>query len=51
MGKKNYPQVYLEEGKYKVKQIRTPRYMKIELEADLESDVEVDLDSNITTEN
>ena len=25
MNKKNYPQVYLEERKYKVKQIRTPR--------------------------
>ena len=39
---KNYPQVYLEECKYKVK--------KIQLESDLESDVEEDLDSNATTE-
>ena len=50
MGKKDYPQVYLEECKYKVKQVRTPRFINIELESDLESDVEADLDSNTTTE-
>ena len=52
MNKKiNYPQVYLEECKYKVKKIRTPRFINVELESDLESDVEADLDSNTTTEN
>ena len=51
MNKKNYPQVYLEECKYKVKKINTPRFINIELESDLESDVEADLDSNTTTEN
>ena len=50
MGKKNYPQVYLEEHKYKVKKLNTPRFINIELESDLESDVEADLDSNTTTE-
>ena len=50
MNKKNYPQVYLEECKYKVKKINTPRFINIELESDLESDVEADLDSNTTTE-
>ena len=50
MNKKNYPQVYLEECKYKVKKIRTPRFINIELESDLESDVEADLDSNATIE-
>ena len=50
MNKKNYPQVYLEECKYKVKQVRTPRFINIELESDFESDVEADLDSNTTTE-
>ena len=44
--KKNYPQVYLEECKYKVKKINTPRFINIELESDLESYVEADLDSN-----
>ena len=51
MGKKNYPQVYLEECKYKVKKISTPKFKNIELESDLESDVEKDLESNTTTEN
>ena len=45
MNKKNYPQVYLEECKYKVKEIRTPRFVNIELELDSELDVEADLDS------
>ena len=44
MNKKNYPQVYLEEYKYKIKKINTPRFINIELESDLESDVEADLD-------
>ena len=50
MNKKNYPQVYLEECMYKVKQIRTPRFINIELETDSEPDVEADLDSNTATE-
>ena len=48
MNKKNYPQVYLEECKYKVKKINTPRFIYIKLELDSESDVEADLDSNTT---
>ena len=51
MNKKNYPQVYLEECKYKVKKIHTPRFINIELESDSESDAETDLKSNTTTEN
>ena len=51
INKKNYPQVYLEECKYKVKKIRTPRFINIELESDSEPDVETDLDSNTITEN
>ena len=50
MGKKNYPQVYLEECKFKVKKIHTPTFINIDLEWDLESDVEKDLDSNTTIE-
>ena len=51
--KKNYPQVYLEECKYKVKTIHTPRFINIELEtnAEPESDAETDSESNTTTEN
>ena len=51
MSKKNYPQVYLEECKYKVKKINTPRFINIELESDSEPDIETDLESNTTTEN
>ena len=50
MNKKIYPQVYLEECKYKVKQICTPRFINTELGLDSESDVEADLDSNATIE-
>ena len=49
--KKNYPQVYLEECKYKIKKINTPRFINIESESDSESDVETDSESNKTTEN
>ena len=51
MNKKNYPRVYLEERKYKVKKIVKPRFINVELESDPESDVEAYLDSNTTTEN
>ena len=42
MNKKNYPQVYLEECKYKIKKIQTPRFINTELATDSESDVETD---------
>ena len=51
MNKKSYPQVYLEEFKYKVKKINTPRFINIELESDSEPDIETDLEPNTTTEN
>ena len=51
MNKKNYLQVYLEECKYKVKKINTPRFTNIELESDSEPEMETDLESNTTTEN
>ena len=50
MNQKNYPQIYLEEFKYKVKQVLTPRFINTELELDSESDIEADLDSNTTKE-
>ena len=50
MNKKRYPQVYLEEFKYKVKKLSTPRFINIELESDSEPDVEKDLESNTATE-
>ena len=45
---KNYPQVYLEECKYKVKKLHTPRLTNTEWETDSESDVETDSESNTT---
>ena len=41
MNKKNYPQVYLEECKYKIKKIQMSRFINTELELDS------DLDSNL----
>ena len=41
MNKKNYPQVYLEECKCKVKKIHTPKFVNIELESSSESDAEI----------
>ena len=51
MSKKNYPQLYLEECKYKAKKIKTPRFINTELETDSEPDIETDIESNTTTEN
>ena len=34
MNKKNYPQVYLEECKYKIKKIQMSRFINDELESD-----------------
>ena len=48
MNKKNYPQVYLEECKYKIKKIQMSRFINTELETDSESDVETDSESNTT---
>ena len=45
--KKNYPQVYLEECKYKMKKTKMINFIKAELESgsDLESDIELELKS------
>ena len=51
MNNKSYPHVYLEECKYKIKKIHTPRFINIELETDSESDVVTDIESNTATEN
>ena len=37
INKKNYPQVYLEECKYKIKKIQMPRFINTELESESES--------------
>ena len=38
MEKKNYPQVYLEECKYKTKTIKVPGFIGVELESNSSSD-------------
>ena len=43
---KNYPQVYLEECKYKVKKIQMSRFINAELESNSESDSEVESKSD-----
>ena len=40
--KKNYPQVYLEECKYKIKKIQMSRFIDIELDSDSDSDSNLD---------
>ena len=40
--KKNHPQVYLEECKYRVKKIQMPRFINTELKSDSDSDSEPD---------
>ena len=45
---KHYPQVYLEECKYKIKKMQTPRLINIELETDSEPDLETDSELDTT---
>ena len=40
--KKNYPQVYLEESKYKPKKIKMTKFIDNELESESESELEFD---------
>ena len=40
--KKNHPQVYLEECKYRVKKIQMSRFINTELKSDSDSDSELD---------
>ena len=40
--KKNYPQVYLEECKYKIKKARISKFIDTELESQSESELESD---------
>ena len=46
MDKKNYPQVYLEECKYRVKKIQMSRFINARLESDSESDSETESKSD-----
>ena len=45
--KKNHPQVYLEECKYKIKKIQMSRFMNAELKSDSELEVESKSDTEL----
>ena len=45
MGKKHFPQVYLEECKYKTKKIQMPRFINTELKSDSDSEAESENDT------
>ena len=42
--KKNHPQVYLGECKYKIKKTQMPKFIKNELKSDSDSDLDSDLE-------
>ena len=44
INKKNHPQVYLEECKYKIKKTQMPKFIKTELKSDSDSDLDSDLE-------
>ena len=50
INKKNYPQVYLEECKYKIKKIQMPRFINVELESQSEPESESDSEPKSDTE-
>ena len=47
--KKNYPQVYLEECKYKEKKIQAPRFISTELESDSDSEPDSEAEPRYNT--
>ena len=50
MDKKNYPQVYLEEYKYKAKKIQMSRFINTELEPESDSEPDSEVESKSDTE-
>ena len=47
MEKKNYPQVYLEEYKYKIKKIKMSKFINTELESESELEPELESDTKL----
>ena len=52
MAKRNYPQVYLEECKYRMKNTKMVKFIEAELESEsgLESDIELELKSELESD-
>ena len=48
--KKNHPQVYLEESKYRVKKIQMSRFINTELKSDSDSELDSEEESKFDTE-
>ena len=48
--KKNHPQIYLEECKYRIKKIQMSRFISTELKSDSESESELEVESQTDTE-
>ena len=46
MDKKNYPQVYLEKCKYKIKKIQVSRFINTELDSESDDDFDNDSDND-----
>ena len=50
MEKKNYPQVYLEECRYKIKKTKMTNFIKAELESESESELKSDIALELKSE-
>ena len=50
MEKKNYPQVYLEECKYRMKKTKMTKFIEAELESESESELESDTELELKSE-
>ena len=50
MEKKNYPQVYLEECKYRMKKTKMTKFIEAELESESESELESDIELKLKSE-
>ena len=50
MEKKNYPQGYLEECKYKMKRVKMTKFMEAELESESESEFESEIELELKSE-
>ena len=50
MEKKNYPQVYLEECKHRMKKTKMTKFIEAEIELESESELESDIESELKSD-
>ena len=50
MEKKHYPQVYLEECKYRIKKTKMTKFIEAELESESESELESDIELELKSD-